>query len=91
MRGLLLRLRGLLSRRAVDEELDDELRLHLELETEKGLRHGLSPEEARRQAHVRFGAVERFREETRSARGLAVVDGLARDGPGGRSEWPGSR
>lgn len=46
------RLRGLFRREAEDAETREELRFHLEMETEKNLRAGMDPREARRQAHV---------------------------------------
>src|SRR4030095_2891669 len=40
---------------------------------------GLAPEEARRQAYVRFGSAERYKAETREARGLFRLDGVLLD------------
>ena len=51
------RLRALLRRDAVETELDEELAFHLEMETRKNLEAGMSPEAARRQARLAFGAV----------------------------------
>jgi hypothetical protein len=56
--GLLLRTKAILRRRKVEEELDEELQSHLELQTRKHLNAGLSIEEARRQARIDFGVVE---------------------------------
>jgi putative ABC transport system permease protein len=61
------------------QELDDELRFHLELEIEHNIARGMSPVEARRVAHTSFGGVQRYREETREARGFATLDAVARD------------
>ena len=79
LRGIFLRLRALVLGAAADRELDDELRLHLELETEAGVARGLGHEEARRAAVLRFGAMERYREETRELRGGRWVDELRTD------------
>ena len=74
------RIRALLHRGAVDHELDDEIRLHIELETEELVRlEGLSPEEARRRARIAFGGVERIREEHRDARGIGWLDRRSQD------------
>jgi len=68
------RLRALFRGRDVDRDLDDEIRLHVELETEALMaREGLTREEARRRALVAFGGVERYREEHRDARGIGFV------------------
>src|SRR5215510_14383656 len=66
-------------RRDLEDGLDDEIRFHVEQQIEKNLRSGMTPDEARRQALVRFGGVEQTRERTRDQLGIAVVDTLARD------------
>ena len=53
LRGFLLRLRALYRREPVERELEDEVRFHIEMETEAGVRRGLTAEEARREALVR--------------------------------------
>ena len=63
----------------VEAEMRDEMRLHIELETERLRANGLDPDEARRQAHVRFGGVEKFKEEGREARGFAWLDSVSLD------------
>ncbi|HEY7514318.1 MAG TPA: ABC transporter permease, partial [Vicinamibacteria bacterium] len=72
-------LRALLSRDAVERELDDELRLHLELEAEKRQREGEAPEEARRRAAVSFGGVDRVKEECRESWGVRLFETFAQD------------
>jgi uncharacterized ParB-like nuclease family protein len=77
---LVRRLRTLFRGDEVDRELDDEIRLHIELETEELIRaQGLAPEEARRRALVAFGGVERYRAAHRDARGFVRLDALTRD------------
>jgi putative ABC transport system permease protein len=72
-------LRTWLDRARVEQELDEELRFHLEMEAEKLRRRGLSHDEARRAALVAFGGRERFKEEVRDERGTRWLDDLARD------------
>jgi putative ABC transport system permease protein len=62
-----------------DAEMRDEIRLHIDMETERLRASGLSPDEARRQAHIRFGGVEKYKEEGREARGFAWIDSLSLD------------
>ncbi|HKJ93012.1 MAG TPA: ABC transporter permease, partial [Longimicrobiales bacterium] len=76
---LLTRIRALFSANRLDADLDDELRLHIELETEKNVRARISPAEARRRALVAFGGVERYREAARDARGVRTLLDLWRD------------
>lgn len=77
--GLMARLRAIVFRRATEREMDDELRFHLEMETEKNLQAGMPPDEARRRARVAFGGVERHRERLREGRRAPVVEPLWRD------------
>ena len=73
------RLRALVSRDAVERELDEELRFHLEMEVEYNVGRGLDPVEARRAALREFGGVSRIKEEAREARGVSALDDLGRD------------
>ena len=75
----LFRLRCLVRRKQVEVELDEELRSHLEYEAEKYVKSGLSPEEARRRARLALGGVEQVKEECREARGVFLVESIARD------------
>ena len=76
---LLRRLRALFRRAELEREMDEELRHHLEMEREELARNGLSAEEARRQALVAFGGVERTKEDAREARGFPWLEDLAQD------------
>ena len=73
------RVRALFRRGAVERELDDELRFHIERETEKLVREGLPRADAERRARLAFGGVERIKDDTRDARGLALLDSLGQD------------
>ena len=53
-----------------EERLRAEIEAHIALQAEDNLRAGLSPEESRRQAILKFGAVEAVKEEYRDERGL---------------------
>jgi putative ABC transport system permease protein len=73
------RLTSVFCREKLDHELDAELASHLELATEENLQRGLSPEEARRQALIRFGGTQQVIEQHRDARGLPVLEILFQD------------
>lgn len=73
------RLRALFRRGAVERELDDELQFHLAQETEKHIRAGDAPDEARRKARAAFGGVERIKDDARDARGLALLETISQD------------
>src|SRR4051812_11567013 len=69
IKGLRARLRALLQRKAAERELDEELRFHIEMETEKNVRAGMNPADARRRALRDFGGVEPTKEAHRDVRG----------------------
>jgi MacB-like periplasmic core domain len=74
-----LRLRSLFRRRQTDQELDDELRDHVERKTEEYVAKGLPPKEARRQALVEMGGIEKRKEECRDGRRVNWIQDLAQD------------
>jgi len=59
------KLSGSLRQRTAEPELDEEIQFHIDMQTEKNQRLGMSPEEARRAALVRFGGTDRIKEEAR--------------------------
>ncbi len=73
------RLRALREGDVLDGQLDSELQLHLELETDRLVRAGAGHTEARTAALRSFGGVERVREECRDARRVAWADALTRN------------
>lgn len=73
------RMRALVHTAAVDQELNEEMAYHLELETKKNIALGMTPHEAERQARIAFGAVEHHRIETREARWWSWFPDLSLD------------
>lgn len=66
--------------RQLDCEMHEEMRFHLQMEAERLSRsEGLDAAEARRQAYVRFGGLEKFKEEAREARGLHRLESVFQD------------
>ena len=76
---LACRLRFLLRRRAVEAELDEELRFHWEREVEKRMQAGLTRQEARRRTRLAFGGFDQVKESCRQARGIEPLETLVRD------------
>ena len=76
---LRFRIRALFQRRAMEEELEDELRFHLEKEVEKHRRTGLTEEEARRLARLAFGGQSQVAEDCRAARGMGLLESVLQD------------
>src|SRR5690242_10093485 len=73
------RARSLLARDSVEQELEDELRFHIEREAEKYETQGMSHEAAVRRARLQFGGVEQMKEASRDGRGTAPIESVARD------------
>lgn len=73
------RVLAFLRRDGLDRDLDAEMSSHLEMAVEENVRSGMTPEEARRRALVRFGGIQQAREEQRAARGLPFLDVLGQD------------
>jgi len=74
-----LRLRSLLSRKKIDQELQEELRYHLERQIEEGVAAGMSPENARYAALRSIKDIEQRKEECRDMRGLNLIDNAVQD------------
>jgi putative ABC transport system permease protein len=72
-------IRRLVHRRRAEKELDAEIRAHLEIATEQNIADGMSPEEARRAAHLSFGSVAIAKEDSRSVWGLRALETLWQD------------
>jgi putative ABC transport system permease protein len=64
---------------AAENELDDELRFHLERETEKYVKSGMGEAEALRRARLEFGGLDQVKNECREARGVSLVETLVQD------------
>ncbi len=79
LRILLSRVRALFAAPQLDRDLDDELRSHIEMETEENLRRGMTPAEARRRALLEFGGVAQTAEIYRETRAVAWVGALLQD------------
>src|SRR6266480_1781493 len=74
LRSIVQRLTALFRRRRLEDDLDDELRSHLEMSAELNLRKGMSPADARREALRSFGGVEQTKEIYREQRGLPMIE-----------------
>ena len=73
------RIRSFFRHDSLDRELNQEMVSHLEMAVEEYIRRGMSAEEARRQAMVRFGGVQQSLELHRESRGLPWLDVLMQD------------
>ena len=78
-RRFCIRLRAVFDREALDQELDEEVRFHIERETKANIERGMRPEEAARRARMDFGAEQQVKEEFRAVRGESFVQSVLQD------------
>src|SRR5512146_681167 len=79
LHDLFYMVRNLFHRRSMEAELDAELRAHIEHQTEKYVKSGMSPEEAARRARLELGGIEQIKEDVRDSWGVRFVSELAQD------------
>ena len=73
------RVRALLRREQLDAEIEEELRSHVDMQTEANLQQGMGPQEARSAALRKFGWVESIKEKCREARGMGWIERFGQD------------
>ena len=69
----------LVYRSRIEDDMDNELRAHIQERADDLERSGLSRAEAERRARLEFGGYQKFREECREAAGTSVLDALGQD------------
>lgn len=74
LRRLWKRWIGMLPGSHQNRALADEIAFHIQMQTEDNLNHGLSPEEARRQAIVKFGGIDTVKERYREQCGVPYLE-----------------
>lgn len=74
-----MRLRALLRRERVHEEIAEEWQFHVDLRTEENIRRGMSPEEARRRAERDFGNAGFIKDDSWDVRGGGTMERMWQD------------
>jgi len=69
----------LFHRRQLHSDLDEELRLHLDLRRQQQIESGVAPDAARRVAHLRFGNTTRIKEKSRMTWGSEMLESFFHD------------
>lgn len=77
--GILNRFLNLWRRDQLQSDIEEEIRSHLEMRTEDNQASGMSPENARRSARLRFGNPQTAEEQTHAADAMLKFDELGRD------------
>ena len=73
------RLRGSIRTSAFEQDMEAELRHHMELETEAGIARGMTPDAARDAARRSFGSVALVKDDCRESWGVRTIDMLSQD------------
>jgi len=79
LRRFFTRLGNFATRRRNDERMREEIEEHIAFQTDENIRAGVSPVEARRQAVLKFGAVESMKEECRGERRILFIENIFQD------------
>ncbi len=77
--GMGRRIRNLWRRSRVDAEIEAEIQSHIDLRIEDSIARGMSPEQARREARLRFGNPVVLKERTAGADAALALDSMGRD------------
>jgi putative ABC transport system permease protein len=76
---LRLRLRSVFRRSSLEQELESEMRFHLDQQIEENLASGMAPHEARQSALRAIGGITQFQEECRDMRRVSLVENALQD------------
>jgi predicted permease len=79
LRLIYTRLYGLLRNDRVEQEMEEELRFHLQMRTRENIEHGMNPDEAELEARRRFGNVGRIKDLGRDIKGGGFMETLLQD------------
>src|SRR6266404_1767294 len=79
LQKLRLRFRALFQKKKLDAQVDDEMRSHIEMQTQENIDAGMKPEEARYVALRQFGWVESIKDTCREQRGVSWIENLGQD------------
>ena len=79
LRRFFSRLNSWATREGDEQRLREEIEEHLALQTAENIRSGMSRDEARRHAVLKFGPVEAVKENYREQRGLPLMETLIQD------------
>lgn len=76
---LLTLFRSPFRKRELDSEMEEEMRSHVEMQTQENIEVGMKPDEARHASMRQFGWVESIKEDCREQRGVRWLENLSQD------------
>src|SRR4029077_3040048 len=74
VRVLAARLRGLFGKSRREREIADEFESHFQMHVEENLRQGMSAQEARREARLKFGGIDAAKESMREGSTIMMLE-----------------
>ena len=77
--AFMFRVRGVVARRRLEREVDQEIEMHLGLLANQYVRAGMSPADARRAARAKFGGVTQLKESLREQAGFPMLESIVHD------------
>ena len=79
LRAFSIRLSGVFRPGFREREMSAEFESHLQMHIDDNLRAGMTPEQARREARLKFGAMEAVKDTYRETFGISWLETLAQD------------
>jgi hypothetical protein len=79
LRRMIARLSGVWFGKRRDSDLAEELQLHIDMQTDDNILSGMTPDEARRAARMKFGSLESVKESYRDQRGAPLLESIVAD------------
>ena len=79
IRLIYARLYGLLYKKRIEQEMDEEMRFHIGMRMRESIERGLKPDDAGLDAQRRFGNLERIKDAARDIRGGGMLETLLQD------------
>ncbi|MBS1798508.1 MAG: ABC transporter permease [Acidobacteria bacterium] len=79
IRAWFLRVTGVVPRQRQEQDFSDELASHIQMHIEDNLRAGMSPGQARREAHLKLGGMEHTKQTHREGRTVPFLEALLQD------------
>src|SRR6266478_4018184 len=70
---------ALFCKEELETKMDDEVRSHIEMQTQENIDAGMKPEQARYAALRQFGWIESVKETCREQRGVSWIEDFAQD------------
>lgn len=68
-----------MTRDDIEQRLDEEVQFHIDMQTERNIRMGMTPEDAKREALLKFGGRERWKSEARDEVRAGLFEGVRKD------------